>query len=367
MIKISESLKSTSDNFMSTLVEEYWNNLNIKNSNNENNKYSLTYKLDQLIEEYSEKKHFLEVSNNDNKLHSIQLNFLKYLSNDNYKNLILCIKGLPHELESISLDVFNNFGISIFEEKKPDGSLGSTSFSNLLIKRIFNYTTFRSSPKCVALYKKLDLEGKYCPYCNSNQFEVISDVVPTKNNHISDCGLLLFDLDHFFLKYKHPFLALAFYNLIPCCPICNSRVRGSTNFTLETHINPYSHSFHDHFEFNISKDEILKSLFNKKLTKFNLNINKKASSLRLHDISQCEFKIDKKVKTKVYEDDVKNVADTFIKYHNRNHEQYMDNVHGLNEQHIPSSSKSISNIQRGKLKLDILNLYRTTKRLPKLL
>ena len=39
-----------------------------------------------------------------------------------------------------------------------------------------------------------------------------------------------FDLDHFFPKAEYPLFALCLYNFVPCCQICNSRIKGSNSF-----------------------------------------------------------------------------------------------------------------------------------------
>ena len=46
--------------------------------------------------------------------------------------------------------------------------------------------------------------------------------------------------DHFYSKSEYPYLALSFYNLIPCCPTCN-KAKGETQIV----INPYAEGFED--------------------------------------------------------------------------------------------------------------------------
>ena len=43
----------------------------------------------------------------------------------------------------------------------------------------------------------------------------------------------------------YPYLALSFYNLIPSCPICNSRLKGNKKFNLKSHVHPFAESFHE--------------------------------------------------------------------------------------------------------------------------
>mgnify|MGYP000006537395 CR=1 FL=1 len=49
-----------------------------------------------------------------------------------------------------------------------------------------------------------------CPYCNRQY------IFGTDNNRKVGA-----QFDHFYSKSKYPYLALSFYNLIPCCPTCN--------------------------------------------------------------------------------------------------------------------------------------------------
>lgn len=72
--------------------------------------------------------------------------------------------------------------------------------------------------------KKLNI--KVCPYCGANFTRTTS----RSNNY-----RLRFEVDHFHPKNKHPFLALSFFNLIPCCSSCN-RLKGTEDFNY----NPYS-------------------------------------------------------------------------------------------------------------------------------
>lgn len=56
-----------------------------------------------------------------------------------------------------------------------------------------------------------------CYYCEMNY------IFPYAKNSKSK---RMFDLDHFFGKGESPITALSLYNLIPSCPICNSRIKG---------------------------------------------------------------------------------------------------------------------------------------------
>lgn len=59
---------------------------------------------------------------------------------------------------------------------------------------------------------------KTCVYCNSAYINTFSINGKTSKR--------LYDLDHFIPKSKCPLFAFSLYNLIPCCQICNSRIKG---------------------------------------------------------------------------------------------------------------------------------------------
>lgn len=66
-----------------------------------------------------------------------------------------------------------------------------------------------------------------CPYCN-RQYIFGTDI--NRKVHAQ--------FDHFYSKSKYPYLALSFYNLIPCCPSCN-KAKGEEHIE----INPYIEGF----------------------------------------------------------------------------------------------------------------------------
>lgn len=98
-----------------------------------------------------------------------------------------------------------------------------------------------------------ELNLNICPYCNKNYMVTISDI----ENDVFTRPTL----DHFFDKATYPFLALSLYNLIPSCHICNSHIKKSKSFHIETHIHPYFDDFNKIKKFSIDKQ--LLSLINK--------------------------------------------------------------------------------------------------------
>lgn len=116
--------------------------------------------------------------------------------------------------------------ISQFNLQFPDINKESTEWKEFQSYMINQYLTVRAKYLPVIL-NQLDLT--ICPYCNRNYIFTIN----TRKN-------INAQFDHFYSKTKYPFLALSFYNLIPCCPICN-KSKGDSNIG----INPYVSGFDD--------------------------------------------------------------------------------------------------------------------------
>ncbi|MBD8387790.1 hypothetical protein [Dysgonomonas sp. BGC7] len=91
------------------------------------------------------------------------------------------------------------------------------------------------------LSKQLNINT--CPYCNRQYTFTIDRKKKARPQ-----------FDHFLSKSAYPHLALSFYNLIPCCSICN-HIKSDDETKL---LHPYFEGFGDNFNFNINhRDYIL--------------------------------------------------------------------------------------------------------------
>lgn len=108
----------------------------------------------------------------------------------------------------------------------------STPLKNA-IKYIFNYDAFTTKKKeeydAYSLAASLDIPT--CTYCNINY----TNTIITKNKK----KVTRPQFDHFFDKALNPLLAISFYNLIPCCSVCNTNLKGSIVMNLDEHLHPY--------------------------------------------------------------------------------------------------------------------------------
>ncbi len=72
---------------------------------------------------------------------------------------------------------------------------------------------------------------KTCPYCNMG-YILISQRDKNKRNGLRP------EIDHFFPKSVYPYLAMSFYNLIPCCMVCNHTKKTKDTFK-DNLLSPY--------------------------------------------------------------------------------------------------------------------------------
>lgn len=126
-----------------------------------------------------------------------------------------------------------------------------------ILPLIFNYDGWSNLKKNrVGAWTPYNLADGYhikvCPYCNRQYTSTIT----TKNG----VGIIRPEFDHFFCQSKYPLLGLSFYNLIPSCTSCNSRLKGDKDFKLISHMHPLFEGFGDKVRFSYSYVNTLDSL-----------------------------------------------------------------------------------------------------------
>lgn len=114
------------------------------------------------------------------------------------------------------------------------------------IEGVLNYSSFcRKRPggwDAYALCKEFRYE--MCPYCQQSlAMTVFRDSI----------GAFRPTLDHFYPKYRFPFLALSLYNLVPSCQSCNSSLKGTKDFFDVKHLHPYESKESIFFGLDIDK------------------------------------------------------------------------------------------------------------------
>lgn len=142
------------------------------------------------------------------------------------KNALEILIAKPQRLYELHEEAKDVLGFSQNVNETPKNVLCS----------IFNYDAFinkhenKNSSRYTAYTLAENLNVVVCPYCNLNFTHTVTE---GKNKYVRP------DFDHFFPKSRYPLLALSFYNLIPCCSICNSRLKGDEDVSLATDWHPY--------------------------------------------------------------------------------------------------------------------------------
>jgi hypothetical protein len=149
-----------------------------------------------------------------------------FLDRENIEAIIIC---KPEEIIQLSIQLKCKFP-DIFKKNEKEKSP---------IEKVFDYKFFIEKFG-YQLSKSLNIN--VCPYCNRN----FTNTIFTKNGE----NIIRPDFDHFFSQKDHPILALSFYNLIPSCQICNSRLKHDIPFDLKNYFHPYIDGFGDEVSFN---------------------------------------------------------------------------------------------------------------------
>lgn len=102
-------------------------------------------------------------------------------------------------------------------------------------KKIINRVLFYESHDTWQAYQlAIDIGTNTCAYCNRTY-------ITTMGN--DGKKFVRGDFDHFLAKSIYPYFRLSFYNLIPCCVICNRNAKKAGNTLLKNNIYPYVEGF----------------------------------------------------------------------------------------------------------------------------
>lgn len=139
--------------------------------------------------------------------------------------------------------------------KLDKGVIVQTKLGKLFTSRVFPYERFRESQYCADLYDASMNSNLFaCTYCNLEKIYV-ADISTVNDPAVKKQAYM--DIDHFFPKAKYPYLAVSFFNLIPCCHNCNSRAKLVKGFTLNDHVHPYAKNFDDLYVFSYNHFKLI--------------------------------------------------------------------------------------------------------------
>lgn len=338
MIKIDNSLFIRSNNIqLDNVALDVFNSLCKKNSGNRYHQYSLATKCVNILTEIKSdaylKKHCKQ-NKNTQKRH---ISFIEWLSRNNYYNLQEIITSRPENLLKINNEIKKIIDECDISYKDKSNKTQQTYFCELISKKLFNYTNYRKSKTCKTTYEKLGFRKSTCPYCNDAKVNIIG-----KDNDT----MLLFDLDHFYPKSIYPYFALSFFNLIPTCNTCNSRMKSDKGFCITSHINPYHSSFDNEYEFKVP----IKDINDRNVRELKIkHIGKKPN-----DNTVSDLKLESRYEN--YKDELTDLIKTF---HKNRYRYKQDKIHELKEiffehRKIPMEASNILQTQNSKMYRDIL-------------
>ncbi|HDS1653548.1 TPA: hypothetical protein QEL76_001465 [Stenotrophomonas maltophilia] len=217
------------------------------------------------------------------------------------------------------------------------------------IEGVLNYSSFcKKRPGGWDAYA-LCKEFKYdmCPYCQQSlAMTVFRDGI----------GAFRPTLDHFYPKYRFPFLALSLYNLVPSCQSCNSSLKGTKDFFDVEHLHPYESMESIFFEIDI--DKYLKSKPNG-VKDWSMNVLAGGSLAASESISTFAIKERYEMLDSLVD---RFVASTYLRF-SINERKYKDMISSAElqlelDELIGFSPLAYKNEFLGKMKLDLYGLVR---------
>lgn len=221
-------------------------------------------------------------------------NFFKIFLNEG-DNLTSILIGSPEIIFEINklfiLTIDNKFGtntyntfISLSKENRKKCTHPVKPFFET-IDSIFNYKVLGNDGEYTSYDLTENLNIRSCVYCNRNY---------TLTKRKSNKGRLMNpQLDHWFPQSKFPLLQVSFFNLIPSCEICNSRVKKDEILNLDDYFHPYSKVDIDEkliFSYKLTSESGYKVFFTKDSTP---KIKKTAEEMyidQMYEAHQYELK-----------------------------------------------------------------------------
>lgn len=198
----------------------HWDTVNPRRSSD--NKYKIHESLIGRINNAIEKH---EGGNEKNKL-----SFLRYLSNNSYKELENIVKTPAFALNRV---------IKKTSRKLKKYKLFHNKEFYQQLSLIFQYSNWRGNGKFEKIFDLLDIP--ICPYCN---------IDPIYKFQEPDRKIIVTSVDHYYDQATYPYLSLTLSNLIPVCKVCNETFKNSLPFCIKTHTHPYIDNYNILCSFN---------------------------------------------------------------------------------------------------------------------
>jgi hypothetical protein len=172
-----------------------------------------------------------------NNIEKIASEYFKRIQNIERRKMTSMHEVFIENLQEIVLCKSNNFK-QIITKYRDSFSENKSEYSQFYKYMKNQYKSFfDKNGSWLAKQLKVDT----CPYCNRQYTFTVDSNKKTKPQ-----------FDHFYPKSKYPYLALSFYNLIPCCPVCN-HIKGEE----EIDIHPYKDEFGEQSKFSFDVGEYI--------------------------------------------------------------------------------------------------------------
>lgn len=216
------------------------------------------------------------------------LKFLKIITDVDFLNGILT--DLPEELmiysKMIWEEIIPNFTFDELRDYiKSKGKKNKSPYEVVLMDKykihhdfflkVFDYDSWFLNSKNAHHYDAYSLANNLdintCIYCN----RLYTGTVKSWKNE----KVMRPTFDHWYSHAMHPILGLSFYNLIPSCSICNSSIKGFSEYCTDTHHHPYvdkdfSKSFRYSYDYyNSNNSYEIKTLYHGHCSKTKRTIN----------------------------------------------------------------------------------------------
>lgn len=167
-----------------------------------------------------------------------------------------------------------------------------------------------------------ELQVNTCPYCNRQYTFTINSKKKVRPQ-----------FDHFLPKSIYPYFALSFYNLVPCCSICNLIKSDSYDKEL---LHPYYDGFGDSFFFKTNhKDYIL---------------NNKSIEVKFDCLDNCNKEFIEKCKKNIDEFALKDLYDK----HNDYIEEIIEKAYSYNDDFYDGLINDFSKVGKSSSEIDRL-------------
>lgn len=120
----------------------------------------------------------------------------------------------PEDFSDLLIADFNLLSDLFFDYKE----IAIPDETRVGLCNVFNYSRWQSKIAAFFVNHAKDLDINTCFYCETSYINTYTAISRKK---------IQFDIDHFLPKSKCPIVSLSLFNMIPCCPICNQRLKGS--------------------------------------------------------------------------------------------------------------------------------------------